>query len=405
MTFSWLDFFTHPVLMAPTLGTILMSIFASIMGVFIYVKKRSLLAECLSHAAYPGILLGLFFFDFHLLGGVVFALLGYQLLKWLEGKNRLHPDTALCVVLASFLGFGVLLSSIFQRIAPTIYKQSLIYLYGQAATMVQHHIVWFSLFSLTSIIFVLLFFSRLKALTFDPLFIQSIGLKEEWLERALFFLITLSIVIGTRATGIILMTGMMIAPPLFARALTDRLSTMIFLSATIGALSAFIGNVLSVNLPLLYFEGVSLPTGPLILITASVFTLIAFLFAPKKGYFIRLIRLQRFRFRCRKENALKSLWKGLEIGQVDRYILRVGGEAKGGKLTEKGKKKANYIIRLHRLWELYLSKELGITGSRVHESAEEMEHILTPEIERMLTQELANPTTDPHKMEIPRREG
>ena len=76
---------------------------------------------------------------------------------------------------------------------------------------------------------------------------------------------------------------------------------------------------------------------------------------------------------------------------------------KNGFLTKKGEQKAQNLIRLHRLWELYLSKELGITGSRVHESAEEMEHILAAKMEKRLTEYLNNPTHDPHNNEIPQR--
>jgi manganese/zinc/iron transport system permease protein len=76
---------------------------------------------------------------------------------------------------------------------------------------------------------------------------------------------------------------------------------------------------------------------------------------------------------------------------------------KGGVLTKKGEQKAQNLIRLHRLWELYLSRELGVTGSRIHESAEEMEHILDHEMEERLTKYLNNPTHDPHNTEIPKR--
>ena len=47
--------------------------------------------------------------------------------------------------------------------------------------------------------------------------------------------------------------------------------------------------------------------------------------------------------------------------------------------------KAASIVRVHRLWELYLSEELGFQAEKVHRTAEEMEHILTPEMEEKLT--------------------
>jgi len=56
---------------------------------------------------------------------------------------------------------------------------------------------------------------------------------------------------------------------------------------------------------------------------------------------------------------------------------------------------------LHRLWELYLTRYLGMGGHQVHKNAEEIEHILTPDLERELTALLDNPKQDPHNQPIP----
>ena len=60
------------------------------------------------------------------------------------------------------------------------------------------------------------------------------------------------------------------------------------------------------------------------------------------------------------------------------------------------------IVRLHRLWELYLNEYMNIAPDHVHESAEQMEHLLTPELEAMLEKRLNFPTLDPHQETIPR---
>ena len=61
-------------------------------------------------------------------------------------------------------------------------------------------------------------------------------------------------------------------------------------------------------------------------------------------------------------------------------------------------------MRLHRLWEAYLVYSLGMGVEQVHHSAEEMEHLLTKELEDELTKLLDNPQYDPHKQPIPPRE-
>ena len=71
-------------------------------------------------------------------------------------------------------------------------------------------------------------------------------------------------------------------------------------------------------------------------------------------------------------------------------------------LTFEGVQRAEHLVRLHRLWELYLVVCLKVDEERVHHSAEEMEHILTPNLEERLTALLNHPQKDPHQKPIPR---
>jgi manganese/zinc/iron transport system permease protein len=59
------------------------------------------------------------------------------------------------------------------------------------------------------------------------------------------------------------------------------------------------------------------------------------------------------------------------------------------------------IVRLHRLWEVYLVEYFQMAKDRVHPSAEEMEHIITPEVEQQLAHLLRDPKFDPHHQPIP----
>jgi manganese/zinc/iron transport system permease protein len=71
------------------------------------------------------------------------------------------------------------------------------------------------------------------------------------------------------------------------------------------------------------------------------------------------------------------------------------------KLSEKGEVEAARIVRFHRLWELYLTKRLNFKEDHIHGTAETIEHLITPEIEKELLKELKFPTADPHNKNIP----
>lgn len=77
----------------------------------------------------------------------------------------------------------------------------------------------------------------------------------------------------------------------------------------------------------------------------------------------------------------------------------------GVKLTQAGRKVALEVVRHHRLLELYLAEVLGYTWDKVHDEAEELEHVISEEFEERIDAALGFPTRDPHGHPIPSKDG
>src|SRR5204863_7091566 len=77
---------------------------------------------------------------------------------------------------------------------------------------------------------------------------------------------------------------------------------------------------------------------------------------------------------------------------------------RGARLTLKGRRVALEVIRHHRLLELFLVQNLGMTEDEVHAEAEVLEHALSEELEELIARKLGDPTVDPHGDPIPSRE-
>lgn len=77
----------------------------------------------------------------------------------------------------------------------------------------------------------------------------------------------------------------------------------------------------------------------------------------------------------------------------------------GATLTKKGRQRAATIVRRHRLWEVFLTKRLGIPWGEVHPMAEELEHVAFDELTRRLDAYLGFPKFDPHGEPIPDETG
>tara|TARA_B100000787_G_scaffold137083_1_gene105930 strand:- start:1147 stop:1800 length:654 start_codon:yes stop_codon:yes gene_type:complete len=89
---------------------------------------------------------------------------------------------------------------------------------------------------------------------------------------------------------------------------------------------------------------------------------------------------------------------------ADKKML-VYKKYKGVQLTEKGKKAAAYVVRKHRLWEVFLVDKLKFHWDEVHEIAEQMEHINSVELIKRLDAFLGHPDFDPHGDPIPDKDG
>lgn len=431
-------YFTDAVLRAPTIGSMLMCLSAALVGVIVFLRKQSLLGESLSHASYPGVVLGViiagslavdeeqsFYLPIFIMSGAFLsALLGLWTIGWLERSLKIRSDSALCFVLSAFFGVGITLASQVQFSYSNLYRQIQSYLYGQAATMTDIHILIYGSLSLAVILIIILFYKELQVVSFDRNYARSLGIQASTLDFSVFILTVLAVVIGIRSVGVVLMSAMLIAPAVAARQYTHKLYFMFILAGIFGLVSGFLGNYFSVEFSRnLSTNRISLPTGPMIVMVASLICLFSLFFAPERGLLLRLFRARRFRAQCIEENLLKSMWRlgtkhRVSFEQISKlvsaspfylhfllwrlvskgWINKIGSDYQ---LSSEGEARAANIVRLHRLWEVYLADYLGVGAERVHRSAEEMEHIITPELEKELTRLLHNPKMDPHHQPIP----
>lgn len=439
-------YFTDSVLRGPTIGCMLMCFTAGIIGVLVFLRRQSLLGETLSHATYPGVILGVIGASMLSLtvaddtcvaiaimtGAFLSAVAGLFCVQFLERKLSVRSDAALCFVLSAFFGIGLTLASRVQFSHPLFYRRIQGYLYGQAATMTDTHIFIYCILTIVVVAAIVLLYKEFQLLIFDRIYGKSLGVRIKLVDSIAFILTVTAVVIGIRSVGVVLMSAMLIAPAAAARQFSQRLSVIFILAGFFGLLSGFLGNYLSTEVTIflaaIYPEDqFSLPTGPMIVVVASTICVLALLLAPERGLLPRLMRIARFRYKTLCENILKQFWRqGMEqelsfkvitdYQHVSPFYLHwvlsqlmhngwLENTSKGHyKLTSDGYQWASRIIRLHRLWEVYLTECIGLGADKVHRNAEEMEHIITPQLEEELTLLLDNPKRDPHHQPIPPKE-
>lgn len=408
------------------IGVLLLSISSSIVGVFTFLRKRALVGDAVSHAVLPGVCLAFLVQGTKnpfglLLGAFITGWLSLLLIDLITSKTRIKEDTAIGLVLTAFFAFGTVLLSYIQNTSDSGNQGGLnSFLFGSVTSITQEDIYVFGGVAIVLILVTTFLFKEFFLLSFDESYARTIGFPVASLKLCLTTLTVFAVVIGIQAVGVVLMAAMLITPAAAARFWTDNLRKMILTAAVLAVVSSLGGIYISYESPS--------PTGPWMVMILSMMALLSFLFSPKKGIISKLIRQKRFRNQIVTENILKAIFQINERANTqDQYLsvldivdkrpmhidqLKWGlsrltregfllKEGEAWRFTSQGKSRGQRLTKLHRLWELYLTEKMNIAPDHVHDDAETIEHIITPELEEKLEAILNYPTKDPHDSVIP----
>lgn len=261
-------------------GGALLGAVSGALGTFAVLRQQSLMGDALSHAALPGVAIAFLIagrsLGWLLLGAGIASWLAAHLVAAITRTTRIKQDAAMGMTLTAFFAFGVALLAYIQG-RPDASQAGLDrFIFGQAAAMMQQDVVLIAIVGLLAGAALLLFWKEFKLITFNAEFARANGYPVRALDMALSTLIVVAIVLGLQLAGVILMVGLLIAPAVAARQWTHHLGQMVVLAAVLGAASGATGAVVSA-----LDQG--LPTGPMIIVAASVLVAISITLAPGRG--------------------------------------------------------------------------------------------------------------------------
>ncbi|KAA3648356.1 MAG: metal ABC transporter permease [Chloroflexi bacterium] len=288
------------------LGSAIVGAVSGTIGSFALLRKQSLMGDAMSHAALPGIALVFIITGLKtpvalFLGAFGAAWLGAILIIVITRYTRVKEDSSLGIVLAVFFGFGLVLLSWIQRNRGANQAGLDKFLFGRAAAIVEADVIVMAVIATITIILVALFWKEFKLLAFDVDFAASLGFPVRVLDVLLTTLIVMGIVVGLQVVGVVLMAALIVAPAAAARQWTDRLSTMVVISAGFGAFSGAVGALLSS-----LARGLS--TGPIIVLTASAIAIFSLFFAPNRGLIWDWLRQRSNRNRLAQDRVMEALY-------------------------------------------------------------------------------------------------
>ena len=416
--------FQDPNVVFVVVGISFLSISAAMVGTFTFLDKKALIGDAISHAVLPGVCLAFMLAGtknpyWIVLGAFTTGALATYAISWISEQTKLKEDTIIASVLSVFFGVGIVLMTKLQQTGNAALSGLDHFLFGNAISIIGDDILVYGTLALLTILAILFFYKEFQLLIFNKDFAKVIGLPVRRLEFLFNSLMVLAVVTGIQAIGVVLMAALLITPAAAAKFWTDRLSTMLLIAVMIALFSGISGAYISFVLP-------NMPTGPWVVVVLSALAFSSFFFSHKKGLITRWYSKRNYQQKIHADHILKALYhaqeadrQGLAVQAIKQSFPNKERQTNTSirtlsnngyisinesfmSLTKRGISEAKRIIRLHRLWELYLTEYVNIAPDHVHDIAGKIEHILTPEIEAKLEAKLNYPERDPHQSIIPR---
>lgn len=277
----------------------LVTVASSLLGVFVVLRRQSMMSDAISHAILPGIVAAFWLTGGEtatlpaLIGAAVMGLLTVVSVEVLTNSRLVKSDAAIGAVFPLLFSLGVILISLYFR---GVHLDLDAVLYGEIAyaplnrvglmgMSVPESLLLMGSLAIINAVFVGLFYKELKLSTFDAGLAASLGFAPVTLNYALMTLLSLTTVGAFQSVGAVLIVAFVIIPPATAYLLTTRLSRMLGLSILVGVLGSVAGYALA------HATDTSI-AGCMAGVLGALFVL-ALLFSPNGGILQKVLRRRR----------------------------------------------------------------------------------------------------------------
>lgn len=241
----------------------------SLLGVFLVLRRLSLIGDGMSHVALSGIAIGLAMNANPLYIAVPVTAASSLAIARLTRGTGLHGDAAIGMVSA----LGLSAAAVVASLSGGFNTDLMGYLFGSILSVGPHDLAWSAALFVATVTGVLLWRRELACMAFDEHYAAVAGFNSNTLNQAFVVLTGTAVVIAARITGALLVSAMLIIPPASALLLATSFRRALWLAAILSAIAVLAGSALSFAL--------NIPTGASIVLCALAIFCICYIL--KKG--------------------------------------------------------------------------------------------------------------------------
>ncbi|WP_273282832.1 metal ABC transporter permease [Pseudooceanicola atlanticus] len=377
-------------------GAGLLGLAAGGIGAFLFLRKRSLVSDAISHATLPGVALAFLVMValggdgrnlIGLMGGAALSsLAGLGIVHWLDRRTRLGEDAAIGAVLSVFFGFGIVLLTVIQTIGAGRQAGLESFLLGSTAGMLRSDAIIIAVGGALALAACALLRRPMTLVSFDPEYAATQGMRPARIDMAMMALALAVTVVGLKVVGLILIVALLILSPVAARFWTERSEVVALLAGLIGGVSGAAGAVISSLAP-------DLPTGPIIVLVAAAIFAVSLVLAPQRGVLAGVIAQFQFRRRVHRRQGLLAVAQGQPIYEpyTQRLLRQEGLIRRDGVATSDGQAAAERAALDERRWHMLRGLPEAAPMAARYDGLTPIETVLTADqiadLDRRLTAE------------------
>jgi len=255
-------------------GSWALAVAAGPLGVFLVLRRLSLVGDAMAHAILPGVAVGFLIAGLSVgtmtVGGVITGLVVAVLAGLVSRMTPLREDASFSAFYLISLGLGVLLVSLRGTNMDLIHV-----LFGTVLGLNDSALVLMTSVASLALVVLAAIYRVLVADSLDPAFLRSVRGGGTWTHMAFLLLLVLTLVAGFQVLGTLMVVGIMMLPATAARFWVTSGGRQMQLAATIGAVSCYIGLLLSYH--------TNVPASPAIILVAGSVYLVSVVFGPLGG--------------------------------------------------------------------------------------------------------------------------
>lgn len=241
MSANLLTFLQYDFMQRALIAGIAVAVVAPVVGIFLVVRRFSLLADTLAHVSILGVAVGFLTQIYPLLTATVLTAFAAVGMERLRASRRLPGDAVLALFLSGSLAAAVVLFSVVHSFSINL----LSFLFGSIATVTWGDLYLIVPFALLAVLFVVAFYKELFLVSFDEDLARANGLRAGALNLGLTVVAAVGIVLSIKIVGALLIGALMVIPATAAAQVRRSFRQTLGLAVALSLVAVVVGLVLS----------------------------------------------------------------------------------------------------------------------------------------------------------------